>query len=211
MPVRTGVSRYFSLRRILIQIHLDLFKVESHISYDRWPEPLTDFEILVLILEDRRFFKHHGIDVRSIEREIFRALTLRRFGGASTIDMQLVRTATGYRQRTLGRKLYEMLLACIIQYRYNKFEILRSYLACAFYGSHLIGSETAAVKVFGVDSLSDLSFDQSAELAAMLVYPQPLRPTEEWRAKIRRRANYAKWWYPRLKQRFQKLPRPETI
>jgi hypothetical protein len=85
MPVRTGVSRYFSLRRILIQIHLDLFKVESHISYDRWPEPLTDFEILVLILEDRRFFKHHGIDVRSIEREIFRALTLRRFGGPARL------------------------------------------------------------------------------------------------------------------------------
>ena len=191
MAIRTNVSRYFSLRRILIQIHMDLFKVERRIRYDRWPEPLSDFEILVLILEDRRFFKHYGIDVKSLIREIVRALTLHRFGGASTIDMQFVRTATNYRQHTLRRKLYEMLLAWIIQYRYNKFEILRSYLACAFYGSHLIGIDTAAEEVFGV-SQYELSFDQSAELAAMLVYPRPLEPTAQWRANVSRRADYAK-------------------
>src|SRR5215831_15765576 len=100
MAIRTNVSRYFSLRRILIQIHMDLFKVERRIRYDRWPEPLSDFEILVLILEDRRFFKHYGIDVKSLIREIVRALTLHRFGGASTIDMQFVRTATNYRYST---------------------------------------------------------------------------------------------------------------
>jgi len=191
MAIRTNVSRYFSLRRILIQIHMDLFKVERRIRYDRWPEPLSDFEILVLILEDRRFFKHYGIDVKSLIREIVRALTLHRFGGASTIDMQFVRTATNYRQHTLRRKLYEMLLAWIIQYRYNKFEILRSYLACAFYGSHLIGIDTAAEEVFGV-SQYELSFDQSAELAEMLVYPRPLEPTAQWRANVSRRADYAK-------------------
>jgi hypothetical protein len=125
MAIRTNVSNYFSLRRTLIQIHLDLFKIEHHIKYDRWwPEPLNDFEILVLILEDRRFFHHYGTDILSILREIARALTFRRFGGASTIDMQLVRTATGYRQITLRRKLYEMLLAWITQYRYGLHPVL---------------------------------------------------------------------------------------
>jgi membrane peptidoglycan carboxypeptidase len=211
MAVRTNVSRYFSLRGMLIQIHLDLFKVERRIQYDRRPEPLTDFEILVLILEDRRFFKHYGIDLISVLREIVRALTFQRFGGASTIDMQLVRTATDYRQPTLRRKLYEMLLALIIQKRYNKFEILRSYLECAFYGSHLIGIHAASTDVFGVWSQFELSFDQSAELAAMLVYPRPLEPTARWRANVSRRAEYAKRLYPRLKQGFQQLPRPELI
>jgi membrane peptidoglycan carboxypeptidase len=124
--------------------------------------------------------------------------------------MQFVRTATGYRRKTLRRKLYEMLLALIIQYRYNKFEILRSYLACAYFGSHLYGTERAARKVFNTSS-HQLTFDQSAELAAMLVYPCPLRPTPEWRTKVRGRADYAKRLYPRLKKRFQKLPSPELI
>ena len=198
-----------SIRRTLILVHLDLFKVHRKFKYD-WADPLTDLEILVLILEDRRFFQHQGIDIISCFREIFRAVTLHRFGGASTIDMQFVRTATGYRQKTLQRKLYEMLLAWIIQYRYNKFEILRSYLACAYFGSHLYGVERAARKVFDTSS-SQLTFDQSAELAAMLVYPCPLRPTPEWRAKVRSRADYAKRLYPRLKKRFQKLPSPELI
>jgi hypothetical protein len=82
MAVRTNVSSYFSLRRILIQIHLDLFKIDRKILYAPLPEPLTDFEILVLILEDRRFFKHYGIDLRSVVRELVRALTFQRFGGA---------------------------------------------------------------------------------------------------------------------------------
>lgn len=137
-------------------------------------------------------------------------MTLHRFGGASTIDMQFVRTATDYRRKTLRRKLYEMLLAWIIQYRYNKFEILRSYLACAYFGSHLYGIERASQKIFDTSSYK-LTFDQSAELAAMLVYPCPLRPTPEWRAKVSRRADYAKRLYPRLKKRFQKLPRPELV
>jgi membrane peptidoglycan carboxypeptidase len=108
---------------------LSLTKREwRQVPNDPQPDPLTDFEILVLILEDRRYFEHHGIDIRSSIREIRRAVTLHRYGGASTIDMQFVRTATDYRQKTLRRKLYEMLLAWIIQYRYNKFEILRSYL-----------------------------------------------------------------------------------
>ena len=209
MEIRTSLSHLFSLRRTLVQLHLDLFKVHSKFQYD-FADPLTDLERLVLILEDRRFFEHHGIDVISCVRELWRAVTLRRFGGASTIDMQFVRTATGYRHKTLRRKLYEMLLAWIIQYRYNKFEILRSYLACAYFGSHLYGVERAARTVFNMSSHL-LTFDQSAELAAMLVYPCPLVPTPEWRGKVRGRADYAKRFYPRLKKRFQKLPSPELV
>ncbi len=210
MTIRTDVSRAFSLRRILVKIHLDLFKIERCIQSEWGLQPLSEFEKLVLILEDRRFFHHYGIDLVSCVREVVRALTFRRFGGASTIDMQLVRTATGYRQRTLRRKLYEMLLAWIIQYRYRKTEILRSYLACAFYGSHLIGVDNAAIHVYNVRSYQ-LTFDQSAELAAMLVYPRPLSPTTAWQEKVRRRANYAKRLYPRFKERFQKLPSAEVV
>jgi membrane carboxypeptidase/penicillin-binding protein len=212
MVLRTGVSAFLSPRRILVGIHRDLFKIERRIVYDYGrPEPLSSLEVMVLILEDRRFFQHHGVDFISCVRELCRALLLRSHGGASTIDMQLVRTATGYRERTLRRKLYEIFLAWIIQYRYNKFEILRSYLKCAFFGSHLYGSDAAIKQIYNKYPWDELDIDESADLAAMLVYPRPLSPTAEWTRKLSRRANYAKRLYPRLKQRFHKLPRPEML
>jgi membrane peptidoglycan carboxypeptidase len=212
MAVRTSVSAFLSPRRMLVRIHKDLFKIEARMSYEYGtPEPLSPFEIMVLILEDRRFFQHHGVDLISCLREIMRALSFQRHGGASTIDMQLVRTATGYRQRTLRRKLYEIFLAWLIQYRYNKFEILRAYLKCAFFGSHMYGFESAVQLLYKKNTLEQLELTESAQLAAMLVYPRPLSPNPEWERKLSRRANYAKRLYPRLKQRFRKLPRPEML
>jgi monofunctional biosynthetic peptidoglycan transglycosylase len=133
-------------------------------------------------------------------------MTFRRHGGASTIDMQFVRTATGYRQKTLRRKIYEIILAVVIQFRYNKIVILRSYLACAFFGSHLKGAHKAAKKMYGVDA-NELSVDEAAIVAAMLVYPRPLSPTPQWQTKVQRRADYGKRIYIANKQRFDQLPR----
>jgi membrane peptidoglycan carboxypeptidase len=208
--LRTDVSTFLSPRRILLKLHLDLFKIDRRMVYEYPPEPLNDFELYVLALEDRRFFQHRGVDFRSCVRELWRALTRRRFGGASTIDMQFVRTATGFRDRTIRRKLYEMLLAWLIQYRYTKFQILRSYLACAFYGSRIFGVERAARRIYGEDA-AGITSDQAAELAAMLVYPKPLTPSDDWWLRVRRRASYAKRLQPGLKKRLKKLPIPELF
>src|SRR5260370_27246768 len=167
--------------------------------------PLNSFEKLVLVLEDRRFFEQNGGDFLAVCREILKLITFRRAGGASTIDMQFVRTATGFQEKTLRRKLYEILLARIIQFRYSKIVILRSYLACAFFGSRVYGSEKVAATVFAKQILM-LDDQQSAELAAMLVYPRPLRPDNKWMAKIKRRAAYGLHWKSRLEQRFDKIP-----
>jgi membrane peptidoglycan carboxypeptidase len=169
---------------------------------------LTTFEKLVLVLEDRRFLRHDGVDGRACVRELIKAMFRRRHGGASTIDMQFVRTATGYHELTFRRKLYEMLLAMVIQYRYSKLLILRSYLACAFYGSHLYGVSKASSVIFG-KSASELSVQEMAELAAMLVYPRPLRSGEEWRIRVKRRAAYGVKLLPRFEQRFNQIPRRE--
>jgi membrane peptidoglycan carboxypeptidase len=166
---------------------------------------LNSFEKLVLVLEDRRFFEHNGVDWLAVGRELVKLLTFRRVGGASTIDMQFVRTATGFQEKTLRRKLYEILLARIIQFRYSKIVILRSYLASAFFGSRIYGSEKAAKKIFA-KNVSMLDDQESAELAAMLVYPRPLRPGDKWMAKIKRRAAYGLRWKSRLEQRFEKIP-----
>jgi hypothetical protein len=160
---------------------------------------LTTLEQLVLVLEDRRYFSHPGVDVLSLLREFGKAMTLRRYGGASTIEMQFVRTVTGYRQNTLHRKLYEMLLAMTVRKRYSKIELLRAYLACAFFGSGLIGADATAALMFGKNARK-LRPDEAAVVAAMLARPRPLLAPASWETKVRRRARYglriwaSKWW-----------------
>jgi membrane peptidoglycan carboxypeptidase len=194
-----------SIRTLLLRIHRDLFKVDKFVRSWTPRDALSTVEILILILEDRRFFEHRGVDWRSCVRELFRAITWQRFGGASTIDMQFVRTATGFSERTLRRKIYELLLASLVQYRYSKIEILRAYLGCAFFGSHLYGIDSASRAMFD-KAPQDLELNEAAEVASLLVYPRPLIPTAPWRLKVSRRADYAKALFPRLEQRFKKLP-----
>ncbi len=197
--------RFFGPRDLLLQINRDLFKIEDRcILVYEW-EKLSTFEVMVLILEDRRFSQHLGVDLRSCLREVLKALCFRRHGGASTIDMQFVRTVTGYRDLTLKRKLYEMLLAVLLQIKYTKLEILRSYLASAFFGSHLIGADNTSVTLFGKIS-ADLEADEASQLAAMLVYPRPLVPVDSWDRKVQRRAKYARSRYPLFKERVEQFP-----
>lgn len=191
----------------LLRIHRDLFavhkKIRRYVEY--FPPELTNLEKIVLALEDRRFGSHIGVDWPSLGRELVRAIMLRRHGGASTIDMQLVRTATGYRKYSIKRKLYEMLLAILIQFRYSKILILRSYLNCAFFGSGLVGSDRAAKKLFRIGA-DELTLDQAAVIAAMLVYPRPLKEWQAWETRVRRRASYGIRVYIAYKERFDKFP-----
>jgi len=151
---------------------------------------LTALELMTIALEDRRFFYHRGVDVPSIIRETVKALTGRKHGGASTIDMQFVRTVTGFRAPTITRKLYEGFLALAIQPRHKKLEILRSYLACAYFGSGLIGANAAARTTFNKDA-DRLSIEEASLISAMLAYPRPLHALPRWEQRARRRAAYA--------------------
>jgi membrane peptidoglycan carboxypeptidase len=195
-----------SLRRWLLKVHRDLLAIHGAIDlYAAYRgDTLSLFERMVLVLEDRRFFRHGGFDAIAIVREAAKALVFRGHGGASTIDMQFVRTVTDYRAATVRRKVYEILLSSVIQFRYSKTTLLRSYLDIAFFGSHLVGSERAAAALFGKPT-SLLNQDEAAQLASMLVFPRPLNPGPEWQRKVSRRANYIKAVYVRYKKRFDKL------
>ncbi len=151
---------------------------------------LTALELMTIALEDRRFFYHPGVDVPSIARETIKALRGRKHGGASTIDMQFVRTVTGFRAPTIQRKIYEALLALAIQFRHKKIEILRSYLDCAFFGSGLIGANAAAQRIFNKNA-NGLSIEEASFVSAMLAYPRPLEGLPRWERRARRRAEYA--------------------
>lgn len=210
MKPRLTTLKLPSARRSLLRLHQDLFSVINSAPCYVPEGPLDDLEILVLVLEDRRFFSHLGIDYRSLVREVWKALTLRKHGGASTIDMQLVRTATGYKDRTLRRKLYEMLLAWLLNFKYRKIQILRLYLDRAYFGTGLIGIYRASDVLSGKRP-DELKFDEKALLAAMLVYPRPRLPTAQWSLNVRRRADYGKALFGVYEERFKKLPRREVV
>lgn len=161
---------------------------------------LTALELTTIALEDRRFFHHPGVDARSVLRETLRVLTGRKHGGASTIDMQFVRTVTGFRAPTVKRKVYEASLALAIQFRHKKLEILRSYLACAYFGSGLIGADAAAQRIFNKNA-DRLGIEEAALISAMLAYPRPLHGLPRWEQRARRRAAYAVAVFARRKRR----------
>jgi N-acetylmuramoyl-L-alanine amidase len=147
-------------------------------------------ELFVLVLEDRHFFGHKGFHLASLLRESLRALAGLRCGGASTVDMQYVRTCTGLRARTLRRKLYEILLSRQLYDEADKLQILRSYLDIAYFGVGVAGLEAAAARLYRT-SVARLDADRSAKLAAMLLVPIPRYPDNRWRARVEIRRHYA--------------------
>jgi membrane peptidoglycan carboxypeptidase len=191
-------------RRLLAQVESDLKRILTTTTWSC--DELSDLEILILLLEDRRFFQHQGVDILSVLRELFRMFTFQRFGGASTIDMQFVRTRTGYRRRRVGRKLYEMILAHALQSRMSKLAILRAYLREVYLGWDLHGVESATRSLFG-KSADELDRDEAATIAAMMVYPQPLNPSPTWRAKVQRRAAYGLRLFAKYGQRYRAVSR----
>ncbi len=200
-----GARRFPTPKHLLFRLHQDLSKVA--VPFSGWnKDVLTELEIFVILLEDRRFFQHIGIDIQSVVRESLKMVTFKRHGGASTIDMQFVRTQTGFKARTLRRKLYEMLLAYFLQFRMTKLAILRSYLQIVYLGSGVHGVEQAALSVFR-KAPWELDRTEAAFLAAMMVYPKPSVPTAAWRAKVERRAAYGLRLFDllgdRYKQRFE--------
>jgi len=156
---------------------------------------------LVILLEDRRFFQHRGIDFVSLLRELSKLCTFQKFGGASTIDMQFVRTRTGYKAKTLKRKLYEMLLARRLQGKMDKVPILRAYLQEMYLGLGIYGVDKAAQVVFHRHRY-ELSREEAAFVAAMMVYPRPLHPTTDWKRQVERRAVYGLKLFDRLGRQY---------
>lgn len=187
--------------RLTQKIEKDLANIIRPLRWTR--DDLDDLEVFVVLLEDRRYFQHCGIDPQSFVREFWKLITLQRVGGASTIDMQFVRTRTGFRDRTFKRKIYEMLLAWMLQTKMDKIQILRAYLSEVYLGSRITGVECAAHVVFG-KARYELTREEAAFIASMMVYPRPLRPTESWKTRVERRAKYGLSLYKKLGRSFQR-------
>ena len=130
----------------------------------------------VIAVEDRRFFDHDGFDPIRIAGS---ALADLRAGaaaqGGSTITQQLARQAVG-RQKTLQRKVRELLFAAQLERHFTKNEILELYLNKVYFGDGLYGAEAAARGYFAKRA-SALTLAEGALLAGLLKAPSNYAPT----------------------------------
>lgn len=139
--------------------------------------------------EDGRFYTHSGIDSVGVLRALwvnYRAGGVKE--GASTLTQQVARMLFLNRERTLGRKLREGILAYRIERQFSKDQILEMYLNNIFYGHNVYGIEAAAQVYFG-KAAKDLTLPEGALIAGLPRAPNRYSPLKDLKLCIQRR-NY---------------------
>lgn len=134
-----------------------------------------------IAIEDQDFYYHHGFSVRGILRAIVANAKGEAIQGGSTLTQQLVKKQLLTPERTLTRKVKELLLAVLVEQTYTKDQILEMYLNLVPYGGSAYGVEEAAQRYFG-KSAHALTLPESALLAGLPQSPSvytPFGPTPE--------------------------------
>jgi 1A family penicillin-binding protein len=143
------------------------------ISFDKISDNLKH---AVLASEDARFYQHGGIDFEGILRAILVDLKLQSASqGGSTITQQLIRSVYLTGQKSISRKVREMVLSIELESRYSKDQIFSWYLNAVPFGENAYGAEAASQTYFNKSS-SDLTIAEAATLAALLPAPSHYSP-----------------------------------
>lgn len=148
------------------------------VSANKIPQELDD---AIVSVEDRRFFKHNGVDPVRIAGSALHNLTNKGgLQGGSTLTQQLVKlsffsTTTEEADKTLRRKAQEAWLAIQLEKKHSKQEILTYYINKVYMANGLYGMETAAETYFGKE-LQHLTIAQTALLAGMPQAPNSYDP-----------------------------------
>ena len=140
------------------------------------PKQVVDALIAV---EDNRFYSHHGIDPRGIARALFTTLSGGGLQGGSTLTQQLVKNFYLTADRTLRRKLTEMVMAVLLEIHYGKAEILETYINEVYLGQ----DGNRAIHGFGLASsfffdkpLERITLPETALLVGLLKGPAYYSP-----------------------------------
>lgn len=145
----------------------------EYIPYDQLPKPLIQ---AVLATEDRRFFEHHGVDVFGIARAMVTNIAHGHLvQGGSTVTQQVAKNVFLTPERSISRKLQELLLAFWLESRFSKKEIMAIYLNRVYLGSGAFGVDAAARRYF-TKGARDLTLEECALLAGLLKAPSRYSP-----------------------------------
>ena len=167
--VRAEFSSQLKLRNNVTQVEY---------SIDDYPPELIN---MLLLVEDKSFFNHHGVDFKEIARVIYGYLfedkSLR---GASTISQQLIKNTLLSREKTLSRKSEEALMAFLLEVSYDKNFILERYMNTVYLAQKgdmaFHGFASGSHFYFNKD-VEDLNFEEMATLVALLKGPSYYNPT----------------------------------
>ncbi|MER5452957.1 transglycosylase domain-containing protein [Streptomyces sp. NPDC002764] len=152
----------------------------------------VDMQHAVVAAEDRTFYSNNGVDARGTLRAAWRTVTGKGLQGGSTITQQYVRNYYLDRERTLGRKVREAIIAVKVNETQSKDSIMAGYLNTSYFGRNAYGIRAAADAYYGIRP-SQLTIPQSAYLAALLKAPSSYDVSTATRA--HRAAAVARWNY----------------
>ena len=157
----------------------------------QWRFPACDtlpekFETALIEFEDRRFYQHYGVSIRSLSRAMLQNIRNGRVvSGGSTISMQVIRLSRGG-DRNLWTKLVECFMATRLEARYSKDEILRMYASHAPFGGNVVGIDAALWRYLGSDEC-EMSWAEAATLAVLQNAPSVITPSKNRDALLAKR------------------------
>ncbi len=133
----------------------------------------------ILAIEDRRFYSHFGVDVLGVMRAMVRnAMAGRTVQGGSTLTQQLAKNLFLTPERTVKRKVQEMLLAFWLEHSYTKEQILTAYLNRVYLGSGAWGIDAASRTYFDKPA-KNLNIREAALIAGLLRAPSRFSPMHD--------------------------------
>jgi 1A family penicillin-binding protein len=154
-------------------IHTFAFEQRTLTNITELPDHVKD---ILLCIEDKNFRNHWGMDMLGFMRSMLINIKTRSFSqGASTITQQLARNLFLSLDKTLPRKIKELMLAVLIERNYSKDEIMEIYLNKIPFGTGTYGIEAASQKFFG-KAAKDLSISEASTLIGLIQLPNAYSP-----------------------------------
>ena len=155
---------------------LQAVKKREVVKIGEIPQELID---ALIVMEDKEFYNHSGFSVRSTLRAVLINILMMEYKqGASTLTQQLARSMyekISWKDRSIVRKIKELITAFNIEQTYTKSEILELYLNSVFLGHGRYGVQSAA-QLYFKKNVSELNFDECAMLVGMLPAPNLYSP-----------------------------------
>ncbi len=143
------------------------------VPYEKIPKVMIQ---ALLAAEDAEYFQHEGVDYKGMVRAFVENVIRRKFAqGASTITQQVVKQLLLSPEKTMRRKVQEIILARRLSQHFSKEEVLALYLNQMYFGHGRYGVEEAARYFFG-KSISEVELGEAAMLAGVLQSPERLSP-----------------------------------
>lgn len=172
LSANATINRYQLDPVLLSRIYDSNWDRHSTVSLKQVPEHLQE---AVIAIEDRRFYRHSGVDGIAIVRAAVRNVINRACSqGASTITQQLARNLYLTREKSFRRKIKEALIAVVLEKKHSKNQILESYLNEVYLGQRgpmSIRGVSEASRLYFNKDVRQLTFQEAALLAGMIQAP----------------------------------------